>query len=618
MSRSVKSRAFLYGLVALSLVASACAGGGSGTAPASTSAPAASTAPTTAAAVAAPTTAGAGAAPTAAGAAAQPTAAGAAPTSAEAAPTSAESAPTAAAAAATTAPVAGGPQEIRIATTEPPSIDPGIAEDNVSIGLIMHLFEALVRQTPDGVIEPAVAEKWDVSPDGLTYTFHLRDGAKWSDGKPVTAGDFEWAWKRNIDPATASGYATSLFPVKNAEKIFNEKSLQPADLGVSAKDDRTLVVTLEKPAAYFLSLAATWTLMPLRQDTVEKNGDKWVEAANILSNGPYLMKEWTHDQQMVLEANPDYWGQKPSIQRAVFRIFPDGGEDQALSAYEAGELDSMGTNLLLPAAQVDRVKADPSLGYFAFVLSRTTWVTINNRNEILSDKNVRKAFGMAIEREVLIKDVLKAAHEPAFSLQPPGIMGRNPDLWPKEDLAAAKQLLADAGYPDGKGLPEMGYAYNTNTTHKLTSEYLQQRWKEALGVNIQISNMEWKVFLDWRSTEEWHQGGFFYRGGWGSDYEDPNNWYNILFDSNSDPGQFETGWKNDQYDTLVRQAAGELDAAKREQLYSDAEKILADEYHEIPLWHDKLQTVVRPWVKGFEPTRVLGVIPLESMTIEAH
>ena len=208
--------------------------------------------------------------------------------------------------------------------------------------------------------------------------------------------------------------------MKNAEKIFNDKSLQPADLGVTAKDDQTLVVTLEKPAAYFLSLAATWTLMPLRQDTVEKNGDKWVEAANVLSNGPYLMKEWTHDQQIVLEANPDYWGTKPRIQRAVFKIFPDGGEDQALAAYEAGELDSMGTNLLLPAAQVDRAKADTTLGYFDLVLSR---YDLGQRKQPKSVPE-RQAGAQGVRdgdrARGLIKDVLKAAHEPAYSLQPPG------------------------------------------------------------------------------------------------------------------------------------------------------------------------------------------------------
>jgi oligopeptide transport system substrate-binding protein len=378
------------------------------------------------------------------------------------------------------------------------------------------------------------------------------------------------------------------------------------------------VVTLEKPAAYFRVLASTWTLMPLRQDTIEANGDKWVEAEHILTNGPYLLKEWTHDQQIVLEANPNYWGTKPSIQRAIFKIFPDGSEDAALSAYEAAELDTFGTILNLPSQQVDRVKADPALGYMKYDESATYFVTVNNRKDYLKDPRVRKALGMSIDRQSLITDVLKTAYTPAFTLQAPGIKGRNPEIWPKEDLNQAKQLLADAGFPDGKGMPNLSYAYNTNGTHKLVAEYLQNQWNKALGLNISITNMEWKVFLQWRDTDAWTKNGDLFRGGWFSDYEDPNNWFNLLWDSNSDPGQFNSGWKNDQYDSLVRAAAGERDPDKRVQMYGQAEAILAAEYPNIPIAHYGGQTLTRGYVHGMAPTRVLGIVPLETMTVDAH
>ncbi len=608
MTRQFGARAWLYGAVLVSLVAMACSSP-SATAPAATSGPAgaatsSAVAPTRAAA--APTTAAAATAP----------AAGATTTTA-AAPTTAAVPTTAPAATAKPATTGGSAGVIRIPITEPPQMDPGITSDSVSIEIIMHLFEGLVGQDVNGNIVPKVAEKWDISPDGLTYTFHLRDGPKWSDGKPVTAQDFEWAWKRNINPKTASDYATSLYPVKNAEKIYNQ-GMDPDQLGVKATDDKTLVVTLEKPAAYFLTLASTWTLMPLRRDTIEKNGDKWVEAANIITNGPYLMKEWTHDQQIVLEANPNYWGPKPQIQRAIFKIFPDGAEDQALAAYEAGELDTMGTTINIPAQQVDRVKSDPSLGYMTYDESATYFVVVNNRKEYLHDPRVRKALGMAIEREKVIKDIIKTPATPAYTLQPPGIMGRNPDLWPKEDVNGAKKLLADAGFPDGKGMPELNYAYNTNEAHKAIAEYLQQRWKDTLGINVKLSNMDWKVFLQYRHTDDWAKDGDLFRGGWFSDYEDPNNWYNLLWYSKSDPDQYNSGWQNDQYDQIVSQAAGEQDRGKREQLYGQAEKILADEYPQIPIYHYGGQTLVRPYVHGMKPSRVLAIVPLETMTVDAH
>jgi oligopeptide transport system substrate-binding protein len=507
--------------------------------------------------------------------------------------------------------------EIRIPITEPPQMDPGITSDSVSIDVIMHIFEALVSQDANGNIQPAVAQSWDLSDDGLTYTFHLRQGPVWSDGKPVTAQDFEWAWKRNIDPKTASDYATSLYPVKNGEAINNGK-MDPSQLGVKAIDDQTLVVTLEKPAAYFLTLASTWTLMPLRADVVTQWGDKWVEADHIVTNGPYLMKEWTHDQQIVLEANPNYWGPKPQIQRAIFKIFPDGAEDQALAAYEAGELDTFGTILNIPPQQVDRVKADPSLGYMTYDESGTYFVTVNNRKEYLHDPRVRKALGMSVERQTIISDVLRNTWLPAYTLQAPGIKGRNPDLWPKEDLQAARQMLADAGFPDGKGMPALSYAYNTNVVHKLVAEYLQQRWQSALGLTINLNNMDWKVFLAYRHTDDWAKGGDLFRGGWFSDYEDPNNWYNLLWDSNSDPGQFNSGWQNAQYDQIVRDAAGDRDPASRVAKYAQAEQILANEYPNIPLFHYAGATLVRPYVHGMNPSRVLAVVPLETMTVDPH
>ena len=509
-------------------------------------------------------------------------------------------------------------QAIRIPLAEPPTLDPGLAEDVVSIEVIVQLFEGLVTYDEQGNLSGLGAEKWEISPDGMTYTFTLRQGPKWTDGKPITAADYAWAWKRNVDPETASPYANTLFPVKNAQAI-NDGTMDPEQLGVQAKDDRTLVVTLEKPAAYFLRLASTWAMFPLRQDVIEKSGDKWTEPQNIVSNGPFTLKEWRHDTQIVLERNDAYWGQKPTLQKATYRLFPEGGSDQVLAAYEANELDTFGTgaSFELPPNQVDRVLADAKLKneVKVFDQSATNFISVNTRREHFKDPRVRMALGMALERQKMIDEVLKRPGKPAYTLQPEGIAGRRPELWPKDDVAMAKKLLADAGYPDGRGFPEITFTYNTSAQWKPLAEYLQQRWKETLGINVKLDSMEFAVFLKWRRGDDWTQKGDLFRGGWFSDYEDPNNWYNVLWDSQSDPLAFNLGWQNQSYDALVRQAAAELDRTKREAMYRQAEEILAKEYPAIPTFHYNIRTLVKPNIQGYDIGRVLGISPLRTVSV---
>jgi len=508
-------------------------------------------------------------------------------------------------------------QLFRVASTNPPVLDPGLITDAISIDVVNNIFEGLVAFDDKGTISGVHAERWEISPDQTTYTFTLRQGPTWTDGQPVTAKDYEFAWKRNIDPKTASDYATTLYPVKNAVKI-NTGGMEPSELGVKATDDRTLVVTLEEPAAYFLRLASTWTLFPLREDVIAKHGEKWVDADKIVTNGPFLLKEWKQDAQLTLERNDNYWGPKPTLQRAVYRIFPEGGSEQALAAYEAGEIDSLGTtSFQIPAAQIGRIQNDPKLKteLKEYAESGTMFITVNNRLPHLKDPRVRMALGAAIDRNLVLTQVLRRSGTPAYSLQPEGIVGRKPDIWQKEDVARAKQLLADAGFPEGRGFPDLTFTYNTSEDWRLLGEHLQQRWKDTLGINVKLDNMEFATFLKWRRGDEWKSLGHTFRGGWFSDYEDPNNWYNVLWDSREDPGMFNTGWADPEYDGLVKQAQSELDRAKREQLYGQAEEVLARGYPAIPVFHYGGRTLVKPYVTGFAPTRVLGLVPLRAIAI---
>lgn len=508
-------------------------------------------------------------------------------------------------------------QVFRVAATNPPALDPGLITDAVSIDVAAQLFDGLVSFDDKGNVTGVHAERWEISPGGLTYTFTLRQGPAWTDGRPVVARDYEWAWKRNIDPKTASDYATTLYPVKNAIKIHQE-GLDPDELGVTAKDDRTLIVTLDEPAAYFLRLAATWTMYPLRQDVIEKHGDKWTDAGNIVSNGPFVLKEWKQDVQLVLERNERYWGPKPTLARAIYRIFPEGAAEQALAAYEAGEIDSIGTqSFQIPAAQVQRIRNDPKLSAEVkeYAESGTMFITVNTRQPGLSDPRVRMALGASLDRPGILSQVLRRAGTPAYSLQPEGIAGRKPELWLRDDTNRAKELLAQAGFPEGRGLPDITFTYNTSEQWRLLAEYLQQRWKDTLGITMKLDHMEFATFLKWRRQDEWKVSGHTYRGGWFSDYEDPNNWYNVLWDSQEDPGMFNTGWRDPEYDRIVRQARAELDRAKREQLYGQAEEILARSYPTIPVFHYGGRTLVKPYVEAFEPARVLGVLPLRTLKI---
>ncbi|HEY8475446.1 MAG TPA: ABC transporter substrate-binding protein [Chloroflexota bacterium] len=520
----------------------------------------------------------------------------------------------------TAQPAAGGQptalakeQVIRIPSIEPPTLDPGLATDEPSLNIIAQLFEGLVTFDEQGNIRGVHAERWEPSPDGLTYTFTLRPNLKWSNGQPVTAHDYVWSWKRNLDPATGSRYASSLFPIKNARAI-HEGRADLATLGVEAKDDRTLVVTLEQPAAYFLRLASTWTLFPLPRQAIEQHGDKWTEPENIVTNGPFKLASWEHNQEIVLERNEDYWGEKPRLQRAIFRIFSQNADEQILAAYENNEIDTTGI-FGIPAAHVDRVLSDPKLKNEVKVYdsSGTFFITVNTRKPHLQDPRVRKALGMAIDRQAVIESVMRIAATPAYSVIPSGIMGRNPELWPRENVEQAKQLLAEAGYPNGQGFPEITFTYNTHPRWKAFAEYLQQRWQQTLGIKVKIEELEWQAFLEWRGTKQTAETFDLYRGGWVSDYEDPNNWYNMLWDSAESP--LNSGWQREEYDRIVREARAALDPQQRATLYGQAEKILAEEYPIIPVYHYATRQLVKPWVQNWKPARVLAISSLAKVQV---
>ncbi|MGI8477666.1 MAG: peptide ABC transporter substrate-binding protein [Thermomicrobiales bacterium] len=504
-------------------------------------------------------------------------------------------------------------QTIRLPEGEPVRFDPGVTSGGKGIEQLQNLFEGLVTvDQRDGSLKMGLAEKMEANADASAFTFTLRDGLKWSDGTPLTARDFEWSWKRVLDPATKSEYTTALYPIKNAAAI-DKGTAKPADLGVKAVDDKTLQVTLEGSTPYFPLLAATWTFYPVPQHVIDKEGDGWVEAGKMVSNGPYLLTKWNHEQDMTLEVNPNYFGDKPTITKALYTLFADN-VSQALVPFENNELDQAQWS----GADLDRVKNDATLGKLAQVFPRsgTKFLICDTTNAPTNDVKVRQALSMVMSRETLAAKVLKGEFTPAPTMLPPDIPGNDPASGLGEDVAKAKQLLADAGFPDGKGFPEMTLTYiSTEAESAKTAQYLQSVFKDSLGIGIKLDPLEDKAFQDWfnaRKTQPFN----LMLSQWGSDWGDPANWHNQLFDSQAD--YYHSHWKSDQFDQLVRSGMVMADAAERIEQYTQAEKILNQEAGLISLFHLNRVYVIQPYVKGIVHYPILGRTWLKYASIVKH
>ncbi|HEY7031770.1 MAG TPA: peptide ABC transporter substrate-binding protein [Thermomicrobiales bacterium] len=503
-------------------------------------------------------------------------------------------------------------QVVRLPEGEPVYMDPGITGGGKGLEQLQNMFEGLVYiDQRDGSLQMGLAEKMEPNADDTVYTFTLRDGLKWSDGTPLTAHDFEWSWQRVLDPATKSEYTTAMFPLKNGLAI-NQGKAQLTDLGVKATDDKTLVVTLESATPYFPLLAATWTFYPVPKHVIDKAGDAWVEAGTVVGNGPYVLTAWEHNQTMTLEQNPNYYGDKPTITKANYTLFDDNVA-QALVPFENDELDQAQVS----EADLDRVKGDPTLSaqMQIFPRSGTKFLICDTTNPPTDNVKVRQALSMAISRDTLANGVLKGLYTPAPTMLPPDIPGNDPTAGLGEDVAKAKQLLAEAGFPDGKGFPNLQFTYiSTESDSKNSGQYLQNAWKQNLGIDVTLNPMEQKAFSDWADSLQTGTKFNLYILLWGSDWGDPANWHNQLFDSNSD-ATYHAHWKNDQFDQIVRAAVANPDPEARIAQYKQAEKILNQDAAYISLYHLNRIYVIKPNIKGVYHYPILGRTWLKYMSV---
>ncbi len=494
--------------------------------------------------------------------------------------------------------------------TDLETLDPAKSTGIPEATVIYLLYEGLTQRDPQGRLTPGMAERWDVSKDGLTWTFTLRQ-AKWSNGQPVTAADFEFAWKRVLDPALAADYAYQLYYLKNGKAYNTGKIKDVSQVGVVARDARTLVVTLESPTPFFGDLLSFHTLMPVPKPVATGNPAWAGKAETFVGNGPFVLKEWSRQNRIIVERNPNYWDAKNiKLQRIEFSMIE--AESTALVQYEAGQLDGSSN---VPVADIPRLvksgdfKAMPYIGTYYYLF--------NTSRKPLDDARVRRALAFAINRTLITARITRAGEKPAVGFVPPGIVVNGVDfraaggpLMPVYDPVMAKRLLAEAGYPNGAGFPALTILYNTSQRHKTIAEAIQEMWRQTLGIKVNLTNQEWKVYLQTRSQHNFDIA----RAGWIGDYRDPKTFLDMFITGSS----FNEGlWTNKEYDRLVDETTKTGDQATRLKAFHEAEKIFIQEMPLAPIYFYVQPILFKTYVQGLasDPT---GPPLLRNVWVEGH
>lgn len=496
---------------------------------------------------------------------------------------------------------AAEPKIFRMAGNEPPNLDPQLGVDAVSIMVTNGTLEGLVR-IHDGKILPGMAERWEISDDGLTYTFHLRD-AKWSDGNPVTAQDFEFACLRLLNPETAAEYAFQGHYILNGEKFNTGKITDPTQVGVKALDDKTLEIKLEAPTKYFLALTGFISFMPSRKDLVEQHKEAYAaDADKAVYNGPFILKEWQHDTSIILEKNPSYWN-KDSIKldRVDITIVTDN--KTVVNMYEAGDIDiaALGRDF------IERYKAEGKANFFAD--GSEWWFQINKKGKsdttgkFLSNKNFIHALGYAIDRQTFCDQVLKNGSVPAQRYVLPLLMG-NQDKFANEypyeyypaaaDAVKAKELLDIALKEIGTTvdkMPTFEYLTDDNDLSRTYAEAIQDMLSKNLGVKIEIKQVQFRQRLELMNASDYD----IVSAGWGPDYDDPMTYADLWVTGG---GHNNTNWSNPKYDELIAFARTTPDGKARAEALFEAEKILMEEGPIVPLYFRNVAFAIQPYVKG--------------------
>ncbi len=479
---------------------------------------------------------------------------------------------------------------LRIAIAEPLTVDPGMAGDDFSVFIAGQLFEGLVEISTDYNVLPAAAVRWEVLGEGSEYTFHLQEGLKWSDGSPLTAGDFEYAWKRNLTLASQSTVTDFLYVIRNARKYADGELDDLDKVGVKASDDRTLQVLLESPTAYFPHLLAHPVTYPLPRRIIEMQGQSWPDIDNLVSNGPYQLTEWEPGERLVLSKNPFYRGYFPgNAQTVECPIITDF--EEVFKAYDLDALDAISMIGADPGT-IARTQAAFPEDFFFTPHPSTVYLTFLSDRPPFDDVQVRWAFIQAVDRDALVCD---ATHNQFLAAKGgflhPSMPGHSATIGLEYNPEEGRRQLVAAGYPEGDGFPQVSVLYTGGVRENQIISFLQRSWHEQLGIQVEAQNVEWGEFLERRKHNPTH----LLLSGWLADYPDPDSMLRVLFHSSE--GINPPRWHHERFDALVEEAARITNQQERLDLYREADRILiAEEAVIMPLGYVQGRYLVKPWV----------------------
>ena len=503
-------------------------------------------------------------------------------------------------------PQSPAPHPLRIIWLDPLTLDPTLADDDTSGVIIKQLFSGLVTLNPELDVAPEIAHSWEVLEGGRSYVFHLRDDVRWSDGRPVTAEDFIYAWGRVLDPASGSPNPAYLFDIKGAKALHRGQLSEAGHMAVRALDAVTLAVELERPTSYFPQLLAQPQLFPVPRHMVERYGPAWTEPEHIVTNGAFNLARWQPGQGLILERNSEYRGHfSGNVQQVTLALDlgPSADLSERLARYEADQIDLMPL-FLSPA--MHQIQARYAAEYFSRPVLNTQYIGFNLGRPPFEDPRVRRAFALSIDHEALATVIRSSHNFPATGgFLPPGMPGHSAGIGLPYDPEQARQLLAEAGYPAGRNFPITAYLAKGN--YELESNYLQQQWAEILGVKIVWKAVAWERLLD-----QFHRGPpSLFRVGWVADYPDPDSMLRI-----GPPLQW-IKWQNETYIELVEKARRIPNQAERMKLYQQADKMLIEAAVLIPLIYGRWHFLIKPWVSKY-PTSALGWHFWKDVVIEPH
>ena len=481
---------------------------------------------------------------------------------------------------------------------EPRTLDPQLNTGSPDGRVISTLSEGLVTQDPDDPfgVRPGVAESWEHDSEYKIWTFHLRQDAKWSDGSPLTAQDFLYSYRRILTPALGAELAELFYGIRGAEAFNKGQTDDFASVGFDAPDGRTLVITADAPMPHLIQMLATYTFYPVQQAAVEANGgmtardNGWFELGKYVGNGPFVLSDWKTNQYIEVTKNPNYWD-AANVKLNAIRFFAIENQKSELNAYLSGQLHM--TNIgSVPVERIASLKQSHPDELVTDRQPNANFYVLNVDSEALGDVRVRKALSLALDRKLLVERVLLGEETPIGGITPLGLPGYDAAPAPPADPERARALLAEAGYPGGKGFPPMEILINTLEKNRKLAEAIQAMWKSTLGIQVGIYNQEWKVFLDTRRARDFAIA----RSGWYGFYPGPGAYLTLM---TSDSANNETGWSNPRYDALVKQALATGDLGQRNALFAKAEAILIEEAPIIPLYSGSQNSMIDPRVRNW-------------------